>query len=105
MNKNLYLIENSGCDATTYGIYELSTQELNTFKQLVENLNKNSYYGCMPTISIYEISWDDLKEVHTVVLDCFDEGYVSNEDKLYFEDKIFTWKEQYSRWNNRKLIL
>lgn len=105
MDKKLYLIENSGCDATTYGIYELSAQELDTFKQLVENLNKNSYYGCMPTISIYKISWDDLKEVHTVQLDIFDEGYVSEEDKLYFGNKIFTWREQYGRYDNREQIV
>ena len=105
MDKQLYLIENSGCDATTFGIHELSAQELDTFKQLVEDLNKNSYYGCMPTISIYEISWDELKEVTTVALDYFDENYIYDEDKLYYKNKIFTWKEMYGRYDNRKQIL
>ena len=40
---NLYYIVNMGCDDET------------RFKQIIEDLNKNSQYGCMPTISIYKI--------------------------------------------------
>lgn len=85
MNKKLYYICNSGCDDSTHGIAELTAQEFEVVKQLVINLNKNSYYGCMPTISIYEISWDDLRE------DSPDN--VNDYYRFYFLDKIYTWKD------------
>lgn len=46
----LYFIENCGCDATTRGLIRLNEQDFIKFKEFVQNLNKNSTYGCMPTI-------------------------------------------------------
>ena len=53
---NLYYIENLGCDDTTHGLARMTDEELAVFKRVVENLNKNSTYGCMPTIAVYKIS-------------------------------------------------
>ena len=52
---NLYYIENVGCDDTTHGLARMTDEEFEVFKRVVENLNKNSTYGCMPTISVYKI--------------------------------------------------
>ena len=53
---NLYYIENVGCDDTTHGLARMTDEEFAVFKRVVENLNKNSTYGCMPTIEVYKIS-------------------------------------------------
>ena len=52
---NLYYIENVGCDDTTHGLARMTDEEFAVFKRVVENLNKNSTYGCMPTIAVYKI--------------------------------------------------
>ena len=52
---NLYYIVNMGCDDETHGLAIISDEEFPRFKQIIEDLNKNSQYGCMPTISIYKI--------------------------------------------------
>ena len=53
---NLYYIENQGCDDTTHGLAYMTDEEFAVFKRVVENLNKNSTYGCMPTIEVYRIN-------------------------------------------------
>ena len=53
---NLYYIENVGCDDTTHGLARMTDEEFAVFKRVVENLNKNSTYGCMPTIEVYRIN-------------------------------------------------
>lgn len=53
---NLYYIENVGCDDTTHGLARMTDEEFEVFKRVVENLNKNSTYGCMPTIEVYRIN-------------------------------------------------
>lgn len=52
---DLYYIVNRGCDDETKGLAIISDEEFPRFKQIIEDLNKNSQYGCMPTISIYKI--------------------------------------------------
>ena len=54
MEKQLYFIENVGCDDTTRGLIELTDKEFVNFCNFVYYLNKNSVYGCMPTISVYK---------------------------------------------------
>ena len=53
MDKKLYLIANNGCDDTTHGLVRFTDEEFSIFKENVENLNRNSTYGCMPTISVF----------------------------------------------------
>lgn len=97
VDKQLYYIENQGCDATTYGIAELTKEEFDVMIPIIRNLNSNSYYGCMPTISLYEALWSDFVEVSKEHLnkDDFDDGYVDRADRFYFGDKVYTWKNGY----------
>lgn len=90
--KKLYYIENCGCDATTRGLVELTDDELNLVVEMVKNLNKNSYYGCMPTIELYEMKWEDLKEVQDPISDdCFEDNYVDPNYRFHLHGKIYTW--------------
>ena len=52
---NLYFIRNVGCDDETIGLAQIPDEIFNWFKTTIENLNKNSTYGCMPTIEVYRI--------------------------------------------------
>ena len=90
--KKLYYIENIGCDARTCGLVELTDNELNLVVTMVKNLNKNSYYGCMPTIEIYEADWEHIREIYGPIPDdCFEEGYVDREFRFHLNEKIYTW--------------
>ena len=51
----LYYIENVGCDDETCGLARISDDDFPKFKTFIENLNKNSTYGCMPKIYVYKI--------------------------------------------------
>lgn len=96
MSNNLYFIANQGCDATTYGLARISDDEFPRFKIIIENLNKNSYYGCMPVISVYKININDLKEIqYNPKADIFDEDYVDPDEVFYLDDKTYTFSEKY----------
>ena len=47
------LIENIGCDDTTSTIMDLEQKELDILIKFAKENNKNSSYGCQPSISIY----------------------------------------------------
>ena len=86
---NLYYIENIGCDDTTHGLASMTDEEFVVFKRVVENLNKNSTYECMPTIAVYKISDSFIRQATN------DD---SSEDILYMADgkysllgSIYTW--------------
>lgn len=101
MEKKLYFIENQGCDATTYGLVEISDEEFPNFKSSIENLNKNSYYGCMPVISVYRIDRSAIKKVNiNPDLEPWDDGYVQLEDRFYLNGKIYTFAEQYFHYRD-----
>ena len=51
----LYYIRNVGCDDETCGLAAISRRSFHYLKNIIQNLNKNSTYGCMPTIEIYRI--------------------------------------------------
>lgn len=53
-----YHIKNIGCDDTTEFEIELTDEELKTVIRLFEENNKNSSYGCMPRLYIYEFDKD-----------------------------------------------
>ena len=48
------LINNMGCDDTTYTIMNLEENELQFLIKFANENNKNSKYGCQPTIAIYK---------------------------------------------------
>ena len=96
MENNLYFVTNMGCDATTYGLVSVSDEDFPKFKLFIENLNKNSYYGCMPTIAVYKISMDDLKEInYNPDADVWDNDYVDKDNIFYLGDKIYTFAKEY----------
>lgn len=107
MERNLYFIENQGCDATTYGLALISDDEFPRFKTAIENLNKNSYYGCMPVISVYRISMNDLKEIkYNPNAEVWDDDYVDKDNVFYLNDKTYTFaKEYFSYYSELECII
>lgn len=96
MENNLYFIANQGCDATTYGLVYVIDDEFPKFKSFIENLNKNSYYGCMPVISVYKISMNDLKEFnYNPNAVYWDDDYVDRDNVFYLGDKTYTFAKKY----------
>lgn len=96
MTENLYFIENNGCDATTYGIARLNDKEFEKFKEIIENLNKNSTYGCMPTIQVYRANEKGLREFeYDPNANWGDEGYVEDYNTFYLDNKTYTFAEEY----------
>ena len=94
MEQNLYFITNEGCDATTYGITSVSTEDFPKFKSFIENLNKNSYYSCMPVISVYKISMNDLKKInYNPNAEYGDDDYCDKTYIFYFDDKMYTFAD------------
>lgn len=109
MGKKLYYIENCGCDDFTRGLVRLSDEEFIKFKEIVENLNKNSHYGCMPVIEVYELYDTNVKEVeYDPTLSWGDEGYIDKDDLLYMDEKTYVltierW-DIYDKFKERKVI-
>ena len=60
--EELYYIRNVGCDDETRGLAIIPKEFFNTFKEIIENLNENSQYGCMPTIDVFKIDKNVLRE-------------------------------------------
>ena len=86
---NLYYIENVGCDDTTHGLARMSGEEFAVFKRVVENLNKNSTYGCMPTIAVYRI--DDSFIRQAIDDDSSEDILYMADGKYALRDGIYTW--------------
>lgn len=96
MNENLYFIKNQGCDATTYGLARVTDEDFPKFKSFIENLNKNSYYGCMPVISVYKINMSDLKEIdYNPKAEIWDADYIDKDDVFYLDGKMYTFAVEY----------
>ena len=53
-----YKITNIGCDDETAGVFEFTEEQYVFLENVFSELNKNSTYGCMPTIYIDEITED-----------------------------------------------
>lgn len=96
---NLYLIRNCGCDDTTTGLTRMTDVEFKSFKTIIENLNKNSTYGCMPTIDVYVLDDDFIREFT-------DED--REDDSLYLDGKTYVLKDKNIIWHDdfeaRKVI-
>lgn len=85
---NLYYIRNVGCDDETVGLAQIPDEYFPKFKEIIENLNKNSTYGCMPVIKVYKIDESVIR--------------AANEEDgdwriLYLEDKKYVLKDNF--WN------
>lgn len=90
---NLYYIENIGCDDETCGLAVITDEHFPAFKKIIENLNKNSTYGCQPTISVYRITEEDLREATDD-----DADY----RRLYLDDKVYVLNNEDIRWGMKK---
>ena len=51
-----YKILNIGCDDETEGAFEFTKEQFEFLNNVFVGLNKNSTYGCMPKIYIYEVA-------------------------------------------------
>lgn len=78
---NLYYVRNCGCDDETTGLVRISDKDFPKFKTFIENLNKNSTYGCMPTIFVYKIVDEAL------IREATDED--ADYKCLYLDDKVY----------------
>lgn len=87
---NLYFIVNTGCDDETIGVARISDEDFPKFKDIIENLNKNSTYCCMPTIRVYKIDESEITEVvYNPDASCGDDDYCMRESLLYLEGKTY----------------
>ena len=86
---NLYYIENNGCDDTTHGLARMTDEEFTVFKRVVENLNKNSTYGCMPTIAVYKISDSFIRQATSN--DSSENILYMTDGKYALLDSIYAW--------------
>ena len=106
MDKNLYFIANEGCDDTTCGIARISDEDFPKFKEIIENLNKNSHYGCMPTISVYKIDMSKLKEIkYNTESEYLEDDSIDIDDIFYLDGKIYTFAEQYFNYWNLECVI
>lgn len=90
---NLYFIRNCGCDDTTNGLARMTDEQLSFFKNIIENINKNSTYECMPVIEAYKIDESVLREPtdgdwaeRIMLLD--DRKYVFIDTMMYYGDTL-----------------
>lgn len=108
MNGTLYFVRNCGCDASTYGLVRLNDDEFVKFKAFIENLNKNSYYDCMPRISVYRIEDESvLREFkYDPNTEPWDSNYVDPEKVFHLNRKTYTFVEEYfSYYTELELVI
>lgn len=84
-NSDLYLIVNCGCDDTTKGLAIIPKTYFDKFKSFIKDLNKNSTYGCMPTIEVYKID-------ESIIRPATDEDV--KEDVLYLNGNKYAIKDK-----------
>ena len=98
---NLYLIRNCGCDDTTTGLVRMSDEQLEFFKTTIENLNKNSTYGCMPTIEVYRVDENMIREAED---DDSAENVMYLDDCRYVLEDGMRWQIYTDDFQARKVI-
>lgn len=94
------LIKNCGCDDTTRGLAEFNSKEdLDNFIRIILDLNKNSYYECMPKIELYEIKREELKEIKLEDYqtdDCFKNNDIERNQLLFLKHKVYTFIDEFT---------
>lgn len=96
---DLYFIRNVGCDDETRGLARLTDEQLAFLKNVIENLNKNSIYSCMPTIHVYRIGYDMIETIPDET-DYNDIMYLDGQ-KVRFRGFVHTWTDEFEK---RKVI-
>jgi hypothetical protein len=98
-NEKLYFIENKGCDDTTRGLAIITDEDFPKFKDIIENLNKNSNYGCMPTIDVYKIDESLIREVA-------DGEEIDVDDIMYLDGKRYTGvNDMWDLWDKGEKVI
>lgn len=87
---DLYYIENIGFDDETQGLVNIPDDIIPWFKNTIENLNKNSQYGCMPVIKVYKID-------ETFIRPATDED--SAENILYLNAEKYVMSKEIQHYN------
>ena len=107
MEEKLYFVENVGCDDCTRGLVRVSDDDFPKFKEFIENLNKNSTYGCMPTIIAFEISEEQIKEiVYDPNISYMSDEYVECRNIFYLDGKTYTFaKEDFRPYSVLKQVI
>lgn len=95
--KNLYFIRNSGCDDDTNGLVELDDTQKEWFFGFLGDLNKNSFYGCMPKVHVYLADWEDFVELPRPEIKRYPE--IDKRDILHFGGKTFTYAPGKMDWD------
>lgn len=96
-----YIIKNIGCDDETTGLVHIPKEIANDavwmlVVQWIRNLNKNSEYGCMPTIEVYKIP-------ESMIRLATDEDHRANRhDVLYTCEGEFVLTEEIGCWSRSK---
>ena len=90
---SLYLIRNVGCDDETIGLARMTAEQLASFKYIIDNLNKNSTYQCMPKIAVYKINEDMLIKPN--------EGHMK-EDIMYLDDQEYVLKDRWFMYDHNE---
>lgn len=95
--KNLYFIQNVGCDDTTSGLVELDDTQKGWFFGVLGDLNKNSYYGCMPKVRVYQADWKDFVELPRPEIKRYPD--ICTSDFLHLGGKTFTYAPGKTQWD------
>ena len=102
MVDKLYYIENEGCVDITRGLVRISDKDFPKFKAFIENLNKNSTYGCMPIISVYKADISEFKELKESDIN---DNSVDSDYLLYLDGNTYTFLKSSDRWKNRERVI
>ena len=93
--ERLYHIINSGCDDETVGLAKIKDEHFPAFAEIIRNLNKNSTYSCMPTITVCEIKPEFLCEATDAD---------SKSSRMYLDGKQYVIKDYISWWKFRETV-
>lgn len=98
---NLYLIMNCGCDDTTSGLARMTIEQMVYFRNIIADLNKNSTYGCMPVVHVYNID-------ENMIIEAEDDDPAENimylDDRKYVLEDGLRWKIYDDEFETRKVI-
>lgn len=100
-DKKLYFIENQGCDDETYGLARLDDKEYDFFNNIIQNLNRHSSYGCMPTIRLTLIDENKVEKVTPEEMEKQTFGYDQN--PIWLDGEPYKPAKEVGCWWNIKI--
>lgn len=88
----LYFIENIGCHDRTKGLVRIPDEHIHGFIKFIEDLNRNSTYGCMPVICVSRI--DDESILREAVYEDIPEDIMQLKGKEYVF-AVNSWSDEF----------